>query len=244
MKAVETLRSVGLSKWESRTYLALLELGETKTGGLVKKSEVPQSKIYGVLDSLMKKGFVSYTVKGKIKFFHASSPERLMVVFRERQNELNDVLSRIVVKKNQGQSVEIFEGIKAIRFMLLSLVADVKKGEDFYGFSTGQSSKDKKVRKFYDWWGDRKKSLGLNDHLMISSANRGKFESTISENDIKYVRKKTRYSEISFPGDVAIFREFVILFNYEFVPTAILIKSSSISQQYRDFFLGIWNKSI
>lgn len=243
MNKIESLQSIGLSKWEVQTYLALLELGETKTGELSKKAEVPQSKIYVVLDSLTRKGLVSHIIRGQTKYFQASDTKRILTLFKEKEAELKETLSKIQVKKQEKQSVEIFEGFKAIRIMLSSLIEDAKKEEDFYGFSTGETSKNEEIEKFYEWWGERKIIAGLKDHLLISEKNKKEFEEAILKEDLPVVRKKTRYSLISFPGDVAIFRDNVIIFNYENKPTAILIISKTISREYRDFFLSVWNQT-
>lgn len=243
MRNTETLQSIGLSKWESQTYLALLELGETKTGELSKKSEVPQSKIYSVLDSLIERGLVSHITKGQIKFFQASDPKRVLALFKEKEDDLQSLLENISIKKEEKSSVEIFQGFKAIRVMLASLIEDAKNLEEFYGFSTGETSTEKEIEEFYEWWGERKRASGLNDQLLISEKNKKEFEANILKEDLPYVKKKTKYSKVSFPGDVAIFRNNVILFNYENIPQAILIKNQEISKQYTEFFLSIWKQA-
>ena len=69
MEPKELLAEIGLTERESKVYLALLELGSTTTGPLVKKSEVPNSKVYEILESLQNKGLVSWITKGKTKYF-------------------------------------------------------------------------------------------------------------------------------------------------------------------------------
>ena len=66
---------------------------------------------------------------------------------------------------------------------------------------------------------------------------------TMHENWLRYVKKKTRYCEISFPSDTAIFRDLVLIYNWEESPKLIIIKSKKIANQYKKFFLDIW-KSI
>ena len=56
---MEILQELGLTQREIRVYLALLELGSTTTGSIIKRSEVPNSKIYEILESLQNKGLVS-----------------------------------------------------------------------------------------------------------------------------------------------------------------------------------------
>jgi len=57
MNVNELLTEIGLTERESKVYCALLELGQTTTGPLSKKSQVPNSKIYAVLESLEKQKF-------------------------------------------------------------------------------------------------------------------------------------------------------------------------------------------
>jgi len=70
----EALQELGLNRRESICYTALLELGSSKTGAIVKKTGIPSSKIYEILDKLINRGLVSYIKIGKIKHYQASDP--------------------------------------------------------------------------------------------------------------------------------------------------------------------------
>jgi len=245
---MEVLQEVGLTERESRVYLALLELGSTTTGPLIKKSEVPNSKIYEILESLQNKGLVSWIVKGKTKYFQASSPKQLLSLLKDKERKINEILPQLEMKQKLSQSkksVELFEGVKAIRSMLLGLILDARKGEDFYGFSTGETSQNKEIEEFYEWWGALKINSGLKDHLLISSANKQKFLNSLTE-DAKKAFEKTkslRFSNVFFPGDTAIFRNYVIIFNWDDISTATLITNKNLAKQYKNFFVGLWEKA-
>ena len=60
------LESVGLTKSEAKVYLALLELGSSSKGPIVKRSGVASSKVYELLDKLIAKGLVSIVVKANV----------------------------------------------------------------------------------------------------------------------------------------------------------------------------------
>ena len=239
----KVLLEAGLTLWESKAYIALLELGSTTTGPLAKKSGVPQSKIYEVLNSLNNKGLASYIIKGKTKYFQASEPKKILALFKEKERKIKKLIPELESKRQlakERQSVELFEGLKAIRSILIELISDVKKGENWYGFSTGETSLINEISGFYEWWGTRKYFEGLKDHLLISLDNKREFEKSFKEETLKAIRKITRYSKISFPGDVAIFRDKVIIFNWKDNLTAILITSKNLAEQYKNFFLGLW----
>lgn len=233
------LESLGLTNWESRTYLALVEMGSTTTGPLIKKCEVPQSKIYAVLESLNKKGLVGYTIKGKIKYFQATDPSKVIALFKERENRVKTILEELKQKQNAAkQSVELFEGFKAIRNMFISIIETANKGEEWYGFGPGVYSDE--VNKFYEWWGPRRESTGLKSNLLISKQNKERFERNLSKEDLKKVKKITRYSPVYFPGDVFIYPDNVVIIDWNNPPTAIHIISKNLSGQYMDFFKALW----
>lgn len=242
---MEILREIGLTERESKVYTALLGLGSTTTGPLIKKSEVPNSKIYEVLENLHNKGLVSWIVKGKTKYFQASPPKQLLNLLKEKQKKLEEALPSLESKQKKSQnkkSVELFEGIKSMRAMLLGLLQGVKKGEDWFGFATGETSANKEIEEFYEWFGTLKINVGLKDHELISLENKNNFEKALSNEAKKALKNILRYSKVSFPGDTAIFRNCVLIFNWEETPTITLIKDNSLAEQYKKFFLEIWKE--
>ncbi|MEK6887971.1 MAG: helix-turn-helix domain-containing protein, partial [Candidatus Aenigmatarchaeota archaeon] len=63
---VSALEGIGLTNAEIKVYLALLELGATKTGLLIEKSGLQSSVVYSALARLMEKGLVSSIKEGKM----------------------------------------------------------------------------------------------------------------------------------------------------------------------------------
>ncbi len=55
---LDKLKLIGFTEYTSRAYLALVKLGEATAPDIARESNIPQSKIYGVLDDLYDKGFV------------------------------------------------------------------------------------------------------------------------------------------------------------------------------------------
>jgi sugar-specific transcriptional regulator TrmB len=70
MESIE-LTKLGLTEGEAKVYLALLKLGSSTVGPIVKKSKVAYSNIYEVLERLISKGLVSFIKKEKTKYFQA-----------------------------------------------------------------------------------------------------------------------------------------------------------------------------
>lgn len=78
---IQKLKKMGLSGYEAQVYLALL--GETRAPAsrVVRKSGVPQSKVYGALSSLVERGFAEL-VLGDVKLYRGIPPEQAFENYR------------------------------------------------------------------------------------------------------------------------------------------------------------------
>jgi len=239
---MEILKEVGLTDRESRVYLALLELGQSTTGPIIKKSGIPNSKIYEVLESLQNKGLVSWIIKGKIKYFKAADPKKILTILKEKERKLQEVIPLLKEKQRKSldkSSVELFEGLKSIKNMFLNITQNNK--DYWYGFGPGIYSEN--IRKFYDWWGFRRKERTSKGHLLISLENKKCFEKQYKEYMKIGLRSILKYSKVSFPNDVFLYRNYVVLLNWEEIPSAILIKSRNLFSQYLNFFKNLWKQA-
>ena len=64
---IKLLHDIGLTEGETKVYLALISLGTTRTGQLASKAGVSSSKVYKILDRLIKKvlSWACYTGKSE-----------------------------------------------------------------------------------------------------------------------------------------------------------------------------------
>lgn len=97
----DILEEIGLSKREKDTYIALLELGQSHANEIVAKSNIPYSKIYEVLERLIKKGLVNSVVVDNRRQYSASDPNILMDYLKEKENKLNSILPKLNILQNK-----------------------------------------------------------------------------------------------------------------------------------------------
>jgi len=154
----QILQKIGLTKNEIKVYGALLDLGETKTGEILAKSELNSGKIYEILDSLQKKGLVSCITKNNIKYFSPADPKRVFDYIKEKKNDLTnqedefkkilpELLSKISSKKGNIK-IEIFTGFNGMKTAMLKEEEYYKKGEILY--VSGLLKKEAYDKKIYD----------------------------------------------------------------------------------------------
>jgi len=71
-KSRKAMEDLGLTSYEIKVYIALLESGSMNASEMSKKSSVPYSKIYDVLNSLEEKGWIESNSSRPQKFFPKS----------------------------------------------------------------------------------------------------------------------------------------------------------------------------
>ena len=83
----DILSEIGFTKSEIALYFALLELGSSTTGPIIKKSKIASGKAYLILNKLIEKGIVTYYIKEGVKHFQAKDPERLLDYIKEKETQ-------------------------------------------------------------------------------------------------------------------------------------------------------------
>ncbi len=232
----EILQELGFSNRESICYTALLELGSSKTGAIIKKTGIPSSKIYEVLDKLVQRGLVSFIIKDNVKHFQASNPETLMNILDEKKRRLKQILPELLLKQklSKKQSVEMFEGSKAVFTLFINLIADAKPKEPYFVFSLNEENKSEQANIFFKNLVLRRHEKGLDVRLLKN------IDFYIKE---KHTKLKLRYTDFNFPQGITIFRDYVIILSWVDSPVAIKIESEVFADQQREFFLDIWKSA-
>ena len=227
---IETLQELGLNRRESICYTALLELGSSKVGEIIKKTEIPSSKIYEILEKLIKKGLVSYIIKGKIKHYQASDPKTLLNYIDEKKKKVQEIILQLLSKQklSKRQNVEIFEGQKAIFSLFTDLIHDAKPKELYLIFSINEENKNEQANLFFRNLTIRRKEKKL-DVKLLKNIKYYKKE--------KHTKLKLKYTKFNLPQGITIFRNNVIILSWVESPIAINIESEIFADQLREFFL-------
>ena len=238
------LEDMGLSRREAKTYLALLGLGPSTIGAIVKKAEIPSSKIYEILDRLMAKGLVSYVIKKHQKNFQAADPEAVLHYFNEKKEKFEELLPKL--KEAQllavdKQTVELYEGRQAVTKMMHHLVDSANKGDECLGFSPAEEHENPEVTKFYTNLTLRRKEKGLDVHVLADTSMEKLIPSHYSKELCKITKLKT--TDFNYPRGITILNDTLVTISWGERPTAVVMKSKHIAEQYRKFFYELYNKA-
>lgn len=109
------MENLGLTSYEIRVYLSLLEAGSMTAADISKKSGVPYSKIYEVLNTLEEKGWLESDSSRPQNFFPKSPASALESMklrqennFRESQSVIANELMPMYTKSGMKERPEIW----------------------------------------------------------------------------------------------------------------------------------------
>ncbi len=243
---MDILRKLGLSQNEIRAYLALLNTGKTTTGPLVKRSGIPSSKIYAVLDSLVEKGAIGCVVEGKMKYFNANRPDILGHLLELKEDELSEtkrefeaVLPKLRAEfeaEKHTSNIEVLEGLRGIKFVYDFSLELVKKGDTMYtlGYPLLASQL---LNAYFKEYHKEISARGVHARIIYDHDTWfSKRRETRTHADQRYLPKG-----IHTPGFIHIVKDYVaIMVVTEKQKSAILIKNKEVAESYLQYFNLIW----
>lgn len=133
---------LGVPIAEARVYLGLHQNGPSEATPLSKVVDIPQSRIYSLLKSLVDRSFVSISQRtGKPDIYKAISYEVVIEGLREElENTLQNTSSYLRSTKqteldrtDSRDYVTIFQGTKAVRNGLKELINSIDKNAFIFG---------------------------------------------------------------------------------------------------------------
>jgi sugar-specific transcriptional regulator TrmB len=226
------LEEIGLTRNEAIIYLSLLKLGSAPVSKISNLSGLNRANMYNTINSLIKKGAISYVIKNNVKYFMAAKPERLLDFLKEKEDKLSAILPELekIEKTTSKIDVEIFEGKEGVKtfYMYLS-----RTNKEVVGFGITGLAYD--ILQYYA--PKILKQLSEKVHARYIA-----FDKTRKKEIIKLKNTEYRY----FPKDVdnfattLIYDEYTAIISYETIPKVVVIKDKSISDGYRKYFEFMW----
>ena len=240
------LKEIGLTDSETKVYLALLELGSSKKGPIVKKAKITSSKVYEVIDKLIEKGLASYVIKNKVKYFNAAPPSRIKDYLKEKQNKLKkqekdfeNLLPELELKQKLTEKetdAEIYRGWKGMETVYRMMLKVLKKGDTNYVFGANKGEDEEKVRKFFNKHALRLAKNKIKQKIIFNESARGNIKETIKRQNLNQVR----YMEQTTPTEINIWADKTMIVILRKNPIVVLINDSKVADSFRAYFEVMW----
>lgn len=237
----EILKECGLTTNESLVYLALLKLGKSKSGQIVKEAGISGGKIYETLNKLIDKGLVKTYIENGIKTFFANSPEMLISYIREKENKLKEQeislekvipqLTSLAGESKITESVELMKGLRALREAVYPILSEAKEIK-IMGVN---SSKDERYNNFWREWHKERVRRKKGAKVIFSDRNTP-YWSFFKRIPFTNTKAITHFS----PSATMIIDTHIFVFSYAESITTIHINSRSIAASFSVFFDDLW----
>lgn len=233
----ETLQQIGLSKNETKIYLALLELGPCLMGELSGKTKIHRRNIYDSIEMLKDKGFVSSTLLNNRNVFEAVDPKRILEILDERRIDIESILPQLT-KKNKKQSlIKVYSGTNG-RKIIFEDKLNCK--EEQYVLSAHKPSK--------------KSSTYIENYHMRRIKNKIPLKMLFINSDKDFAKKFSEYKYIQvrllpklFNSPIAINiygnKVAFLLGSGSMEPMSILIEDQDFSKDFKVHFEMLWKLS-
>lgn len=242
----ETLQKVGLTQNEGKIYLALLKLGTSKAGEILKESNINSGKIYDILENLKKKGLISESVINNVKLYTASPPSEILDYIKRKKDELEQEekifksslkeLEQLRNTKTKDVKTITYIGFRGLK-TAVNEVTKTLKPKDIVLTMGNTSTKDKALNDFFIDWSY--KVMAKKIHMKLLYSDKG-----IQYQEAKKLKNvEARAFEGLTPVTVGIYGEDkIIIYNWEPL-TAILIYSKGVAESFKNFFYQLWKQA-
>lgn len=245
MDSRKALQDLGYTKNEATVYLALLKLGMTQAGPIIKATKLHGMLVYSALEKLVDYGLVSVVRKKHIKKFQALDPSTLLGDIHKKRTtaeKLIPELQKLLTGNLPQVVVKTFVGQEGLINNLKEMVESAALSKDACMRIIGGA----KDTDFYDAIGNF-----YHDYLLMTKKN-GVTKKTLAPSSYSNVFRKQYEKEgdalmrtlpkgLNTPAYTRITPELVSIEIYKPEIIVIQISSSIIAKAYVDSFDLLWD---
>jgi|TARA_Y100000310_G_C20672277_1_gene810937 predicted transcriptional regulator len=249
---IEFLRKIGLTEGEIKVYNALLEIGVSGLNKIHERTAIERRNIYDILNKLIEKGLVSYTIEKGKKTFQITHPKKILSYLEEKKKDLeetekevephvNDLLQVFNQSKEETRA-EVFRGNESIK----TLAAEILEYKESFWMGGNSFEKYKAVPKnlqvFFNHW---MKKRAKQKHIMHDLVSYGTYLKGLEPNKIN-IHKKSFYKYCTLPKNmympmvIIIFGNKVAQIQWGEQSFTFVIESKKIKESYMKYFNHFW----
>lgn len=118
MTIQQVLDELGLKRNKGAVYLAALEIGNGTVAQIAKKARLPRTTSHEIIEFLSSQGLVSFITKGRRRIYTVEPPDKLKVLLKERERNLQAVLPELRSLLNTSgrrPKVRFYEGEEGVK---------------------------------------------------------------------------------------------------------------------------------
>jgi sugar-specific transcriptional regulator TrmB len=241
----DILSKFGLNRNDIIIYTALYGIGRSKTGPIIKETNIVSSRVYESLRILVQKGLVSYQVKNNIKYYQAELPHEIIAEAEKHTLELRRLsqeLELFPISHVSRNETNTYEGVRGFKMAYEQHTDSFEPGEEvcIMAFVGKEYMNSRSTRAFFSETVDRimieKKCTGrMITHKGIEQ-NIKKERPDSSIYTIRHLPEKYR-----LPYTLNISKKEVMMSVWGENPVVFTIKNPVVVEAFQKNFESMWN---
>jgi len=241
---LKQLAALGLSDGQIAVYTAVLELGISTINKIQEKTGIERRNIYDILNKLIERGLVSYTVEKGKRTYQCTHPNKVSEEIKRKQEELQDLKKQIPQMKDLFNiakpeiRAEVFRGNEAMKALLNESLE-----YDATYWIGGNSGIEKTNLK--NWWKHWMQRRADQKKILYDLIDHGKYLEGLPPKAIQK-HKKMMYKYCSLPKDLSspmvilIFGNKVAQILWSKQSFAFVLESKEIKDSFMNYFDYFW----
>jgi HTH-type transcriptional regulator, sugar sensing transcriptional regulator len=242
---LDYLRKIGLTNGEIKVYTAVLELGISSLNKIQEKTAIERRNIYDILNKLIEKGLVSYTIEKGKKTYQCTHPNKILTFLDEKKKVIENTEKEVAPKLkdlikvfNQTKTeirAEVYRGNESIK-ALLEEALNYKKNY-WLGGNCG-------LDKFFPYWWKHFDEKRIKKKVTwYDLADYGLFLSKYEKKKLyaeKYYELKFLPEDLSSPMVIFMFGNKVAQILWGKQSFAFVLESEEIKKSFMKYFNYFW----
>lgn len=247
---INDIQEAGLTPGEAKIYIALLDMKSATPSKIVTVAKISPSKVYDILQRLVRKGLVSVVIHGTKREYRAADPEQLLLYMKSREKELNaqkHIISGILPSLQQrfrqsreAEGAEIFEGIHGIKTVFEKSLRETKKEDTIYllGYPKLAST-------IFDTYNKEFHTRRAKSGIKMKALFNKEAWFAKEREPRKLIQNKYLPENIITPAFLIIFNNTVgNIIVTENQKTCIVIQNKEVAESYKKYFEMLWKQAV
>jgi len=239
----KVLKEIGLTDAEIKVFIELSKVESAMASEISEKVGIYRTNIYDILESLIKKGLVSYIIKANRKHFIASKPHKLLDYLKEKEQKIKEhekqvqelipLLLKLKKPKREELKAEIYRGKEGLKTLLADMLNNCKGQYCCLGYSAVSSQI---IPYYYKHWNKKRIKMKVSRKMITKEQMR-------NNEYVKSPLTKVRFlpDEYNIPISTMIYGNKIwILILSDKDHISLLIESEKMVKSFLNYFNTLW----
>lgn len=240
------LQTMGLSDKEAQVYLSMLSIGTNPASVIARHSGLSRTTVYSLLETLVKKQFVTQFEKKNVAYFSPERPEKMITLLDKDLRQLNSQRKEcknlmpefraLIGEHGNMPKVRYFEGVEGIK----AIYEDhLHSGQEKLAYSSAPSIADPRLREWIDGYIKKRIEAKISVRAIFQDTEAGQAR---AKEDAKKLTQSRLVPKDLFPfkSEISLYGSKMAMMSFGEHYHGVIIESADIVDTQRSIFELAW----